>query len=159
MRSIKNERGVSLVEVVATVVIIAIVLGSFFTLIIRSNATSVSSNQIMNATYAAQQEMERIFKSSKSVAQYKTLYTSLNYSVEPESVTSASNEFMEVNGEKQYFDKKYSYTRSDSNFTYTMIVRSFKDNEKMFHVQIIAKDNKENREARMENVYMLGGTQ
>lgn len=63
---IKRENGVSLVEVVASVVLISIILISFLGLIIQSNKTGKSSSDIVDATYIAQTELEEIYKMTKT---------------------------------------------------------------------------------------------
>ncbi|WP_079523907.1 type IV pilus modification PilV family protein [Solibacillus isronensis] len=61
MRFLKEERGVSLVEVVASIVLITIILLSFFSFFIQSKKTHVASESIVDATYIAQQEMEELY--------------------------------------------------------------------------------------------------
>ena len=60
-----NEKGVTLVEVIASLVLLTILLISFFTLFVQSSKTTKSSAQIVDATYLAQTEMEEIYKFSK----------------------------------------------------------------------------------------------
>ncbi|HWI47505.1 MAG TPA: type II secretion system protein [Rummeliibacillus sp.] len=60
-----NEKGATLVEVIASFVILVILLVSFFTLFIQTKQTTKSSAQIVDATYLAQTEMEEIYKFSK----------------------------------------------------------------------------------------------
>ena len=61
MKLLKQERGISLVEVVASIVLITIVLVSFSTVFLQSKKTHVLSDSIVDATYTAQQEMEGIY--------------------------------------------------------------------------------------------------
>lgn len=61
MRLLKEERGISLVEVVASIVLITIILISFFGFFIQSKKTHVASESIVDATYIAQQYMEEIY--------------------------------------------------------------------------------------------------
>lgn len=49
----------TLIEVVAALLIIGIVLISFFGLLVQSNKTTHKSNDIMDATYAAQKKWRR----------------------------------------------------------------------------------------------------
>ncbi|HLR42322.1 MAG TPA: type II secretion system protein [Pseudogracilibacillus sp.] len=60
-----NERGVTLVELLASIVIVTIILISvisIFNLTMKSNRTS---EEIIDATYVAQTEMEKIYALSK----------------------------------------------------------------------------------------------
>ncbi len=59
---VHNEKGVTLVEVVASFVILVILLISFYTLFIQTAKTTKSSEDIVDATYIAQTEMEKIYK-------------------------------------------------------------------------------------------------
>lgn len=61
LKYIKNEQGVSLIELVASIVIISIILISFFGLFLQSKKTHVASETIVDTTYHAQQEMEEIY--------------------------------------------------------------------------------------------------
>lgn len=61
MRLLEEERGISLVEVAASIVLITIILISFFTFFIQSKKLHVTSESVVDATYIAQQEMEEIY--------------------------------------------------------------------------------------------------
>lgn len=61
MTLLKEERGISLVEVVASVVLITIILISFFSFFIQSKKTHIASESIVDATYIVQQEMEELY--------------------------------------------------------------------------------------------------
>lgn len=61
MKLLKEERGISLVEVVASLVLITIILISFFSFFVQSKKTHVASESIVDATYIAQQEMEEVY--------------------------------------------------------------------------------------------------
>lgn len=58
---VHNDKGLSLVEVIASIILISIILLSFVALFLQSNKTTVTSNDIVDATYVAQQEMEAIY--------------------------------------------------------------------------------------------------
>lgn len=61
-----SQGGFSLIEVIASLVIITIILVSFFGLLIQSNKTGKSSEQLIDATYLAQKEMEKMYNYFKS---------------------------------------------------------------------------------------------
>ncbi|MGE7983194.1 type IV pilus modification PilV family protein [Solibacillus sp. NPDC093137] len=61
MRLLNEERGLSLVEVVASIVLFTIILLSFFTIFIQSKKTNILSESVVEATYFAQQDMEGIY--------------------------------------------------------------------------------------------------
>lgn len=58
---IKNKKGMTLVEVLAAIIILAIIFISFFGLLVQSKKTNKSSESISDATYLAQQEMENYY--------------------------------------------------------------------------------------------------
>ena len=57
----KNERGISLVEVVASIVIIGVIFLSISGLLLQSKKTTVASETIVDSTYIAQQSMEEVY--------------------------------------------------------------------------------------------------
>lgn len=61
---ISNENGVTIVEVIASFVLLVVVVSSFFMLYVQTAKTGKSSETIVDATYLAQTEMEKIFKKS-----------------------------------------------------------------------------------------------
>lgn len=63
--NICNKKGSTLVEVIASFVILVILLVSFFTLFIQTKQTTKSSETIVDATYVAQTEMENFYSISK----------------------------------------------------------------------------------------------
>lgn len=60
MKTVKNESGLSLIEVVASIVIIAIVLLSFTQLFIQSNKTAAHNNEKLVLINLADAELERV---------------------------------------------------------------------------------------------------
>ncbi|RHW39491.1 prepilin-type N-terminal cleavage/methylation domain-containing protein [Lysinibacillus yapensis] len=56
-----NQSGLSLVEVVASIVILSIILLSFFTMLVQSAKTTKTSEEIIDATYIAQTEIEELY--------------------------------------------------------------------------------------------------
>lgn len=60
-----NESGLTLVEVVASIVIITLIITSFLTMFIQSAKTNKASEKTINSTYDAQVEMENIYAISK----------------------------------------------------------------------------------------------
>ncbi|GEL05007.1 type IV pilus modification PilV family protein [Rummeliibacillus stabekisii] len=95
---IVNEKGVTLTEVIASFVILVIVLFSFFTLFVNTAKTTKSSERIVDATYVAQTEMEKVYNASTNgVLNVATLTkptdptnpedSGLGYTAEPNSTT------------------------------------------------------------------------
>lgn len=63
---VHKENGISLVEVIASIVLISIILLSFYKLFIQSATTTKTTEHIIDATYVAQTEMEKFYGISKS---------------------------------------------------------------------------------------------
>ena len=61
MKYIRNSNGISIVEVVAGFVIIAVILISFMGILVQTKITNASSETIQDATYVAQAEMEALY--------------------------------------------------------------------------------------------------
>ena len=83
-----NECGVSLVEVLASTVLIAILLLSFFTILISSAKTTKMSETIIDYTYLAQKEMENAYEKSATS-------TSSNWEDVKKNVTSLGYTYLE----------------------------------------------------------------
>ena len=66
MKYLRQDNGISLVEVVASIVLVTIILISFFSLLLQTKKTNVQSETIHEAVYLAQTEMERIYIFSTS---------------------------------------------------------------------------------------------
>lgn len=67
-----DENGVSLMEVLVSVVLLSIILTSFLTLFIQSAKTGKASEEVIDNTYMAQKVMEEIYHISLE-ANYKDL--------------------------------------------------------------------------------------
>lgn len=62
----KQQSGFTLIEVIASIVIITIILLSFFPFFINTAKTTKTSNDIFDATYYAQREMETLYGMSQN---------------------------------------------------------------------------------------------
>lgn len=60
-----NKNGLTLVEVLASIILISIVLFTFFSFFIQSAKTGKSSEEVVDATYLAQGEMEKLYEISR----------------------------------------------------------------------------------------------
>lgn len=82
-----NSDGVTLVELLASIVLITLILTAFITIFIQSAKTYKTSENIIDATYLAQTEMEKVYSAS-----VKTKYSNredavvkLGYAKRPDS--------------------------------------------------------------------------
>ncbi|MCM3386968.1 hypothetical protein M3649_02340 [Ureibacillus chungkukjangi] len=67
MKKVKilNENGISLLEAVTSILLLSIILICIFNMIIESSKTTARSEDIIDATYIAQSEMEELYKFAK----------------------------------------------------------------------------------------------
>src|SRR5690625_3684322 len=79
---IMNENGLTLVEVLASVVLLTIIITIFLNVFMQSAKTNTTSEEIVDATYLAQTEMEKIY--SKSIEtkynERENIFLELGYS-------------------------------------------------------------------------------
>jgi len=150
IKYLKNDRGLSLIEVVAALLIIGIVLISFFGLLVQSNKTTHKSNDIMDATYAAQVKMEEIYNASSGATSYEEIAGGFTLDEENPGTSLSSLPTNQV----------YKYLpHEEDRFTYNLIVETFPENDTYknavyIHLEVI--ENSTNSKATMENVYILG---
>ncbi|SEO93884.1 prepilin-type N-terminal cleavage/methylation domain-containing protein [Amphibacillus marinus] len=64
LRYVKNEQGLTLVEVLASITILSIIVVTFLAFFIQSARTTKVSEDVMDATYLAQSYMEKIYYQS-----------------------------------------------------------------------------------------------
>lgn len=67
-----GESGLSLVEVLASIVILTLLLTTFLMMFLQSAKVNKASEHVIDATYIAQTEMERIYETSKSLSEKPT---------------------------------------------------------------------------------------
>lgn len=97
----QKEQGVSLLEVIVSIVLIAIILLSFSTIFLQSKKTNVLSESFVDATYRAQEDMETVYGivSSMAKSDFQDLETiqshgiSFNYISDP-SCTDTCKKFV-----------------------------------------------------------------
>ncbi|MRH42961.1 prepilin-type N-terminal cleavage/methylation domain-containing protein [Aquibacillus halophilus] len=72
-----NSKGLTLVEVMASITILSIIIVSFLALFIQSARTNQISQDITDATYIAQTEMEKIYNLSNTSDGYCSAVSTL----------------------------------------------------------------------------------
>lgn len=82
-----NENGLTLIEVLASVVLLTIIITIFLNVFIQSAQTNSTSEEVVDATYLAQTEMERIYEVSQ-----RTEYTERERAIESLNYESLTNE-------------------------------------------------------------------
>ncbi|HJF32402.1 MAG TPA: hypothetical protein K8V56_11595 [Sporosarcina psychrophila] len=79
-----GENGLSLVEVLASFVILTLLLTTFLMMFIQSAKVNKSSEHIIEATYIAQTEMENIYALSTSFTREAAIKSLVDYTKEPD---------------------------------------------------------------------------
>src|SRR5690606_10184275 len=67
MKIKKDQSGITLIEALASIVIVTIILLSFFYIFFYATKSTRASNEIFDATYYAQKEMEYLYQLSQTV--------------------------------------------------------------------------------------------
>ena len=148
MKFLKKERGFSLIEVVAAIVIVSIILLSFFGLFLQSKKTHVASESIVDTTYHAQQEMEALygFISSKSVGWFDDPTSTL---IELGSI----NEKFTYNSNCDTDCKIFLFTNSDSSFNNEHWIQLKKRSNSLVYVLINVPKNNSSSPVVMESIF------
>jgi len=94
-----NENGLTLVEVLASVVLLTIIITIFLNVFIQSAKTNTTSEEVVDATYIAQTEMERIYSVSLNSSYDMTVDTivdpeELNYTQKHDSSCNVTERCM-----------------------------------------------------------------
>ena len=116
-----DEDGVSLVEMIAAVLIVTVILFSFYSFFISSKKTNVQSDSISDATYLAQTEMENIYTLATSgSSNLQTLQTSFlaNYTLTHHTENNCVGISQSINELKAF----YQFTKTENNIRYAVKV-------------------------------------
>ena len=138
MRKIKRsffikEKGLTLVEVLASIVIILIILIFFLSIFIQTAKTNETSEKIVDATYIAQTEMERFYGYSKTVEK-----------------SNRVNILKDVEGYTyEFVDSKEVYKINRDSYE---IVVTLNDNEDLTNILIEVFDTSGKKVAQMQNI-------
>lgn len=130
---LQNAEGFSLVEVIASILLLTIILLSFFTMFVQTNKSKQTSNNIVDATYLAQREMENIYILSKSKGNASSQdIINLGYTMDaPQTLT---------------------FTKINNEITYKLTLKSISSSSNLTGVAINIKENNVSR-AEMETIF------
>ncbi|MDQ0232811.1 type IV pilus modification PilV family protein [Metabacillus malikii] len=122
-----SERGLTLIEIVAALVILSIIVISFMSFFIQSSRTNTNSGKIIDATYVAQAEIEEIINSEEHLKQYKN-----------------------VSCQKAEADKKCY--EANKNGYLLQIERKIKNNQTHVIIKVFNENHTNKLEAQMETI-------
>lgn len=112
----KDQAGFTLIEVIVGLVLITIILISFFSFFISSMKTTTTSNTILDATYYAQREMEQLYTLSQK--------------------TSISNLETEITFVPLSGDQKYYYASTGTTGIYEKWGNTIEDPSNIYYYQL-----------------------
>ena len=172
MRKITNsEKGLSLIEVVASILLISIILLSFFGLFIQSKKTGVASEKIVDATYAAQIELEDLYSviSNNNIYELEEYLTAQSYSSDillTDSLKVKSSCFKQeekiVAGDsvKTLDGNSLSghYEKETEQYSYMLTFKKVCNTQGLYLVTIEVLDLSSNTKSFMEAAYFIGGS-
>lgn len=122
---LSSEKGVTLIEILAALVILGIIVVSFLTFFIQSSRTNNISGTIIDATYVAQAQIEEVFNNRNYL---DTLENKVCNAVNNQCYS------LESNGYHIWFETK------------------IKDNNTHIIVQVFNNNNKDKLQAQMETI-------
>ena len=147
MQIISNERGISLIEVLASLIIITIIFLSFFNFFIQSKKTNASSELIHDATYIAQVEMEKMYiLASKSNSKNE-----LDMTYQKTELTSCTPN----NNDPTEYSSIYKTTSDSEHFTTHITISMICNYKNAGNVNIDVFEKSTNlKRATIENIYI-----
>lgn len=146
MRKINDNKGITLIEVIAAIVIISIIFISFFGLFLQSKKTNVSSEGIHDATYVAQKEMENIYISTRT--------DTLQQFINSKSASEIKSCTQPINEKLHCIEPTPTVNGFKSEVTISSIT-GYSSNVTRILIEVYdTKDNIKKAKAIMENVYI-----
>lgn len=79
LKSIKDEKGVTLVELLAAIAILSIIVTAFLAFFIQAARTNSQTNEVNEATFLAQEEIERVTHYSNENETVEAMKEALNF--------------------------------------------------------------------------------
>src|SRR5690625_4357208 len=125
-KNMQNEQGLTLVEVLASVVLLTLLLTTFITVFIQSAKMNQTSEMIIDATYIAQTEMEKVYSQSKK-EEYDL--TTVGYAMEDLGYHQNNSFFENNNVNDTGYDVTVSFKGvEESEYMNQVIIKVFKNN-------------------------------
>lgn len=139
-----NERGVTLLEILASIVILSIIVLTFLTFFINAARTTHTSADVMDATYQAQTEMEELYNHSATTNYGAMIDELMN---DPDIVTS-------VSGTEQTFIKQ------DGEFRTEIIINQVDDESSnpipdLYRIIVRIYDQFDKQKAQVETKFLF----
>ncbi|MEH7176393.1 type IV pilus modification PilV family protein [Neobacillus vireti] len=84
-----NEKGMTLIEILASIVILSIIVVSLLSFFVQTARSNNVSKNIMDATYVAENEMEEVYSQIKASTSLATLATPAGYTQKGKTTVTA----------------------------------------------------------------------
>ncbi|MBM7608823.1 Tfp pilus assembly protein PilV [Lysinibacillus composti] len=155
MRKIlSNNRGITLIEAVVSLLLITIILISFYGMFIQSKKTNSNAESISDATYLAQTEMEKIYELSKnqSISSLNSTFIT-GYSLTSNRSIRACDDLNQLNYNEYTSEIVYEKTLNEK-YKSIIMIRQLCDFEKSTTILIDIIDTNNKIKATVENVYV-----
>lgn len=109
----KNEKGLSLVEVVASIVILTLLITSFLGLILSAAKSAEHAREVIDFTFIAQRNMEMIFEKSNNhrlTELDSVMINGLAYQLNSSSSSSTTYSKNEIDSNNEAYEIKVTFT-------------------------------------------------
>lgn len=162
-KRLNSEKGLSLLEVFASILLISIILLSFFGLFVQSKKTGAVSEEIVDATYLAQTELENIYSVIKngdigdleiylSTQNYSSIISLTTFSQENHCVSQVGD-----NDTKNITSNSLSgrYEKNADQYDYILKFKEVCDTQGLYLVSITINDTSNKTKSFMETAYFI----
>ncbi|WP_186321530.1 prepilin-type N-terminal cleavage/methylation domain-containing protein [Bacillus sp. FJAT-22090] len=135
-----NSKGLTLIEILVSIILITIILTAFFSLFIQSAKTGKTSEEVVDATYIAQAEMEKLYEISKNA----DLNSSINEEVK-------SLNYSQPNPKEDFFTKE-----TNGLFVHLKLKKHFYPQMYYLVIEVFEQENGTRPRAKMETILEWG---
>lgn len=141
----KNEKGLTLIELLASLVILSIIVAAFLTFFINSARTTNVAKEVVDATYVTQQELESMYHllTEKNFEQF--IADMKKQSVQSQTTTTTN----------RFTIRKKSYRLEITIEPAQDQQNNFISN--LYHILIKTYDHEDRQKAQMETRFLIDG--
>ena len=144
-KKVQNEYGLTLIEVLASVVLLTIIITTFITIMIQSTQINYTSETMVDATYIAQTEMEKVYSKTKQE----------QYSIDFNDIQKAMEDIDYSYLEEQKFRKTAEETDYHILVEFKQLEEPTHENMNQIIIKVYEKViNDKSLRAQMENVLL-----
>lgn len=135
-----NSKGLTLIEILVSIILITIILSAFFSLFIQSARTGKTSEEVVDATYLAQTEMEKLYEISRD-----------------EDFTSSIKKIVETLDYTQPKSDEYIFTKEINGlYIHLKLEKHFYPKMSYLIIEVFEQENGTRPRAKMETILEWG---